>query len=133
MGRCHGQVTYTRTNPLAARIPEQGIGRAQVQGAGGAAETVAVPASALRLFLNLLTEMSQGKGTLSRSSLPMRNGPWLPPSLQKGQVAGTVSRLKMAHDIDPSCPRGLGQRRDAEEQPAVDRDGDPLPRTHADK
>src|SRR6202790_848360 len=49
-----------RTNSMAAMIPEQGIGRAQVQGAGGEAETVAVPASALRLFLNLLTEMSQG-------------------------------------------------------------------------
>ena len=45
---------------MTAMIPEQGIGRAQVQGAGGEAETVAVPASALRLFLNLLTEMSQG-------------------------------------------------------------------------
>ena len=45
---------------MAAMIPEQGIGRAQVQGAGGEAETVAVPASALRLFLHLLTEMSQG-------------------------------------------------------------------------
>ena len=45
---------------MAARIPEQGIGRAQVQGAGGEAETVAVPASALRLFLNLLTEMTKG-------------------------------------------------------------------------
>ena len=45
---------------MAAMIPEQGIGRAQVQGAGGEAETVAVPASALRLFLYLLTEMSQG-------------------------------------------------------------------------
>ena len=41
-------------------IPEQGIGRAQVQGAGGEAETVAVPACALRRFLQLLTEMSQG-------------------------------------------------------------------------
>ena len=47
------------TNPMAAMIPEQGIARAQVQGAGGEAETVAVPASALRLFLNLLPEMSQ--------------------------------------------------------------------------
>jgi hypothetical protein len=45
---------------MAAMTPEQGIGRAQVLGAGGEAETVAVPASALRLFLNLLTEMSQG-------------------------------------------------------------------------
>src|SRR5260370_13816967 len=45
---------------MAAMIPEQGIGRAQVQGAGGEAKTVAVPASALRRFLNLLTEMSQG-------------------------------------------------------------------------
>ena len=45
---------------MAAMIPEQGIGRAQVQGAGGEAETVAVPASALRLFLHLLTEMPQG-------------------------------------------------------------------------
>jgi hypothetical protein len=45
---------------MAAMIREQGIGRAQVQGAGGEAETVAVPASALRLFLHLLTEMSQG-------------------------------------------------------------------------
>src|SRR6266566_4101800 len=45
---------------MAAMIPEQGGGRAQVQGAGGEAETVAVPASALRLFLHLLTEMSQG-------------------------------------------------------------------------
>ena len=44
---------------MAAMIPEQGIGRAQVQGAGGEAETVAVPASTLRLFLHLLTEMSQ--------------------------------------------------------------------------
>jgi hypothetical protein len=44
---------------MAAMIPEQGIGRAQVQGAGGEAKT-AVPASALRLFLNLLTEMFQG-------------------------------------------------------------------------
>jgi len=41
-------------------IPEQGIGRAQILHAGGAAETVAVPASALRLFLHLLTEMAQG-------------------------------------------------------------------------
>ncbi len=45
---------------MAAMIREQGIGRAQAQGAGGEAETVAVPASALRLFLNLLAEMSQG-------------------------------------------------------------------------
>ena len=45
---------------MAAMIPEQGIGRAPVQGAGGETETVAVPASALRLFLQLLTEMSQG-------------------------------------------------------------------------
>ena len=30
---------------MAAMISEQGIGRAQVQGAGGEAETVAVPAS----------------------------------------------------------------------------------------
>ena len=45
---------------MAAMIPEQGIGRAQVKGAGGEAETVAVPAAALRLFLHLLTEMSQG-------------------------------------------------------------------------
>ena len=45
---------------MAAMIPEQGIGRARVQGAGGQAETVAVPASALRLFVNLLTEMYQG-------------------------------------------------------------------------
>src|ERR1700720_4812040 len=53
---------------MAARIPEQGIGRAQVQGAGGETETVAVPASALRLFLHLLTEMSQGNAvTLIRT------------------------------------------------------------------
>jgi hypothetical protein len=45
---------------MVAVIPEQGIGCAQVQGAGGEAETVAVPASALRLFLHLLIEMSQG-------------------------------------------------------------------------
>ena len=45
---------------MAAMMPEQGIGRAQVQGTGGAAETIGVPASALRLFLHLLTEMSQG-------------------------------------------------------------------------
>jgi hypothetical protein len=44
---------------MAAMIPEQGIGRTQVQGAGGA-ETVAGPASALRLFLHLRTEMSLG-------------------------------------------------------------------------
>jgi hypothetical protein len=44
---------------MAAMIPEQGIGRAPVQGAGGEAETVAVPGSALRRFLHLLTEMSQ--------------------------------------------------------------------------
>ena len=41
-------------------ISEQGIGRAQVQGARGEAETVAVPASALRRFLHLLAEVSQG-------------------------------------------------------------------------
>ena len=34
--------------------------RIQVQGDGEEAETVDVPASALRLFLHLLTEMSQG-------------------------------------------------------------------------
>jgi hypothetical protein len=45
---------------MGAVIPEQGIGRARVQGAGGEAETVAVPASALRRFLHLPTEMSQG-------------------------------------------------------------------------
>ena len=53
---------------MTVMIPEQGIGRAQVQGAGGEAETVAVPASALRLFLNLLAEMSQGNAvTLIRT------------------------------------------------------------------
>src|ERR1700676_5201426 len=57
-----------RTNSMAAMIAEQGSGHAQVQGAGGEAETVAVPASALRLFLNLLTEMSQGNAvTLIRT------------------------------------------------------------------
>jgi hypothetical protein len=45
---------------MAEMIPEQGIGRARVLDADGEAETVAVPASALRRFLNLLTEMSQG-------------------------------------------------------------------------
>jgi hypothetical protein len=50
---------------MAVMIPEQGIGRVQLQGAGAEAETVAVPASALRLFLDLRTERSQGNaGTL---------------------------------------------------------------------
>lgn len=46
---------------LATREPgRQTSIRIQVLDEGGDAETVAVPASALRLFLNLLTEMSLG-------------------------------------------------------------------------
>jgi hypothetical protein len=50
----HEDESDGRNDSRARHRPRSGLD------AGGKAETVAVPASALRLFLNLLTEMSQG-------------------------------------------------------------------------
>ena len=144
---------------MAAMIPEQGIGRAQVQGAGEEAETVAVPASTLRLFLNLVTEMSQGdtrpcaRGVaMSRSFAALlllafraalcAQDAAVPP------LEGTVIRRlgnthwRSAVELhDPAfSPAGDSLARlrcvqvdRQEEKPAVDRHGDSLPRTIADK
>src|ERR1700688_3405736 len=85
-------------NPMAAIIPEQGIGRARVQDAGGEAETVAVPAHALRLLLNLLTEMSQGSAvTLIRTHRgDVAVGIWRrspDARVQWGQAVSDASRM----------------------------------------
>src|ERR1700687_2217237 len=78
---------------MDAMIPEQGIGRAQVQGAGGEAEAGAVAASALRLFLNLLTEMSQGNAvTLTRT-----HAEWTT------QVTGNARDCKGYQTLRPRC------------------------------
>jgi hypothetical protein len=78
---------------MAAMIPEQGIGRAQVQGAGGEAETVAVPESALRLILNLLTERSQGNAVTLFPTDPE----WPP------QLTGYAMDCKGYQTLRPRC------------------------------